>query len=129
MSKRAIKCRAGGTWTESRYFSFIRSALRQAWSRYPVKHQFLKSKQRPYTGSDKRTKFEYECEACKKIFKGKDVQVDHIIPAGSLLKYSDLPQFVENLFCEASNLQLLCKTCHSKKTAEERKNARRNKSN
>lgn len=121
---RGVKDMAGGTWTRSRYFSFIRSALRQSWSRYPVKHQFLKSKQLPYTGSDKRTKFEYECEACHSIFKGKDVQVDHIEPAGSLLKYEDLPAFVERLLCEADNLQLLCKECHKKKTAEERKNAR-----
>ena len=126
---RGVKTRANNTWTESRYFSFIRSALSQAWSRYPVKHQFLKSRQKPYSGSDKRTKFEYDCEECKQTFKGKDVQVDHIKPAGSLLKYEDLPSFVENLFCEVDNLQLLCKECHKKKTAEERKNARLAKKN
>ena len=124
---RGLKNRAGGTWTESRYFSFIRSALRQAWSRYPVKHQFLKSKQQPYIGDDNRTKYQYECEECHNIFKGKDVQVDHIEPAGSLLKYEDLPSFTKRLFCEADNLQLLCKECHKTKTAEERKQARKKK--
>jgi len=121
MAKRGEKCRAGNTWTEARYFSFIRSALRGAWSRFPVKHQFIKSKQLPYSGTDKRTKFEYECVECKGRFKGVDVQVDHIVPAGSLNKYTDLPSFVERLFCEADNLQIMCKECHKKKTKEERK--------
>jgi 5-methylcytosine-specific restriction endonuclease McrA len=35
--------------------------------------------------------------------------------------YDDLPSFVSNLFCEADNLQVLCKSCHKTKTAEERK--------
>lgn len=118
---RGVKDRAGGTWTKSRYFTFIRSALRGAWSRYPVKHQFMKSKQLPYSGTDKRTRFEYKCAECNNNFKGKDVQVDHIKPAGSLKDYEDLPRFVENLFCEADNLQIMCKPCHKKKTAEERK--------
>ena len=126
---RCNKTRANNTWTASRYFSFIRSALRPAWSRYPVKHQFLKSRQKPYSGSDKRTKFEYYCKECKQTFKGKDVPVDDINPAGSLLKDEDLPRFVANLFCEVDNLQLLCKECHKKKTAEESKNARLAKKN
>ena len=121
MAIRGQKVRASNTWTEARYFSFIRSALRQAWTRYPVKHQFLRSKQKPYTGDDKRTKFQYECEECKQIFKGKEVQVDHIKPAGSLKTFADLPSFASNLFCEIDNLQLLCKGCHAVKTKEERK--------
>lgn len=121
MAKRGEKVRAGKTWTEARYFSFMRSALRGAWSRYPVKHQFMKSKQLPYSGSDKRTRFEYECSECKQRFVGKDVQVDHKVPAGSLNKYEDLPSFAERLFCEADNLQIMCKPCHKVKTQEERK--------
>ena len=30
--------------------------------------------------------------------------------------YDDLPKFVETLFCEQDNLQVLCKTCHDEKT-------------
>jgi hypothetical protein len=53
----------------------------------------------------------------------KEVSVDHIIPAGSLRSFSDLPQFVEILFCEADNLQVLCHACHGRKTLNERKKA------
>lgn len=115
------KTRAGETWTESRYWTFIRSALRQAWSKYPVKYQVLNDNRRPFTGTDKRTKWEYQCAECKEWFKSKEVQVDHIESAGSLKSYEDLPDFVRRLFCEADNLQVMCKPCHKTKTQEERK--------
>jgi 5-methylcytosine-specific restriction endonuclease McrA len=117
--KRGVKCRAGDTWTEAKYFQFIRSTLRNSFSRYPVKYQVLKASQRYVTGQ--RHKYEHQCAKCKEWFKGKEVQVDHIKPAGSLKCYDDLPSFVSNLFCEADNLQVLCKACHKTKTAEERK--------
>jgi 5-methylcytosine-specific restriction endonuclease McrA len=117
--KRGVKCRAGNTWTESRYFQFIRTALRGAFSRYPVKYQVLKDSQRRVTGQ--RHKVEHQCAECQEWFKAKEVQVDHIKPAGSLKCYDDLPSFVSNLFCESDNLQVLCKQCHKAKTAEERK--------
>ena len=117
--KRGVKCRAGNTWTEARYFQFIRTALRGAWTRYPVKHQVLRKAGKPVKG--KRHKTEYQCNECKGWFMGKEVQVDHVTPAGSLKEYSDLPKFVETLFCEADNLQVLCKDCHKKKTDAERK--------
>lgn len=103
-------------WTKSRYFGFIRSALRRASVKYPVKYQVLQEARRPYSGKDKRTKWEYSCSICKKWFKTKDVEVDHIKPVGSLLKYSDLDRFCRRLFCEKDNLQVLCKSCHGEKT-------------
>lgn len=119
------KTKAGGTWTKARYFSFIRSALRRASSKYPVKWQVLEKARRPFRGKDKRTKWEYQCNSCKHWFKTKDVQVDHIIPAGSLRDYEDLAGFVERLFCEEDNLQVLCNTCHDVKTAKEKEEAKR----
>jgi hypothetical protein len=32
----------------------------------------------------------------------------------------DLPGFVERLFCEQDNLQVLCVSCHDKKTLKEK---------
>jgi len=118
---RGVKNKAGNTWTTARYFSFIRSALRRAWTKYPVKYQVLNKARTPYKGPDKRTKWLYKCAHCSNLFKSTEVQVDHIQPAGTLKDYSDLPQFVETLFCEESNLQVLCKECHNAKTKEERK--------
>jgi hypothetical protein len=59
---------------------------------------------------------------CKKWFKDKEVEVDHIVACGSLKEYSDLPGFIQRLFCEPEDLQILCKdVCHKKKTDSERK--------
>ena len=118
---RGLKARCGGLWTEARYFSFIRSNLRRAWSKYPVKFIVLKEARRPYEGDDKRTKWEYQCNICSNWFKTKDVEVDHIEPAGSLKKFGDLAGFCERLFCEKDNLRVLCKKCHKKITDAERK--------
>lgn len=47
----------------------------------------------------------------------KEVEVDHIVPCGTLKCVEDLPGFVTRLFCEADGFQVLCKAnCHSKKT-------------
>ena len=118
---RGVKNKAGDTWTTARYFGFIRSALRRAWTKYPVRYQVMDSARQPYTGKDKRTKWVYKCAECKKLYKSTEVQVDHIKPAGTLRCYDDLPAFVSTLFCEKDNLQVLCKECHAEKTKEERK--------
>jgi len=122
MGKRVPRTHAGGTWTKSQYFSFIRGALRKAATRYPVKHQVLDSVKKLVKG--KRHRFEYPCAACGDWFKRADVEVDHIKPAGSLKDYDDLPAFTRTLFCEEDNLQVLCKPCHNDKTQRERKAAK-----
>ena len=118
----APKTRNSGTLTESAFWSFIRSALRQK-SRWwkPVSECKQKAK-RAYKGSNKRQKFEYQCNHCKNWYAEKNINVDHIIPAGTLTCANDLPGFVERLFVEAEGLQVLCSNCHDKKTAKEREN-------
>jgi len=108
-------------WTDSRYFGFIRSALRKASVKYPLKFKTLQACRRPYSGEDKRTKWEYQCNSCKGWFKTKEVNVDHIKPAGTLRTFDDLPEFVSTLFCSSDNLQVLCTQCHDIKSKEERK--------
>lgn len=118
--RKSPRVRNAGTMTESAFWSFIRSALRQK-SRFwkPIVQAKLKAR-RPYKGPNKRLKFEYQCNACKEWFPEKLINVDHICPAGSLNSAQDLPGFVTRLFCELDNLQVLCEKCHDVKTKQEK---------
>jgi len=120
-TSRVPKTRNSGTMTESAFWSFIRSALRQK-SRWwkPITECKMKAR-RPYKGPNKRQKFEYLCNSCKTWFPDKQINVDHIVGAGSLNCGQDLPGFVDRLFCEQDNLQVLCTTCHDHKTKLEKK--------
>lgn len=52
----------------------------------------------------------------------KSVEVNHIIPVGSLRNYQDLPGFCERLFVEdPKSLEVVCKDCHLEITQEQRK--------
>lgn len=114
--KVVVKPRCNGTMTESAFWSFIRSALRQK-SRFwkPITECKLQAR-RLYKGPNKRQKYEHQCNVCKNWFIAKKINVDHITPAGSLNCAQDLPGFVDRLFCEVDGLQCLCTKCHDKKT-------------
>jgi 5-methylcytosine-specific restriction endonuclease McrA len=122
----AEKTRNNNTMTESAYMSMIRSVLRRGF-RYWKPLQACKTASRlPYTGDNKQQKWTYRCNKCGEWFMGKEVQVDHIYPVGSLKSLDDLADFVENLTAEgfngdgSSNYQTLCKPCHKVKTKRER---------
>ena len=122
---RVERTRNAGTMTESMFWSMIRSALRNKSRWWKPITECKKKSRRKYVGPNKRQKFEYRCNDCSGWFSEKNIAVDHIIPAGQLNNYNDLPGFVERLFCESENLQCLCEFCHNKKTKNERKSQNR----
>jgi 5-methylcytosine-specific restriction endonuclease McrA len=65
---------------------------------------------------------EYLCSICKQFHPKKNVEVNHIVPAGSLRSYADIPEFCARLFSEdPANYEVLCKDCHLDVTKEQRK--------
>lgn len=63
---------------------------------------------------------QYECAMCKELFRDKEVQVDHRNPVIDIEKgWQGWDSFIERLFCEVDQLDVLCKTCHGVKTAHE----------
>lgn len=124
-ASKVVKTRNAGTMTESQYFSKIRSILRSGFRYYKPMAIALENASRPYKGLNKRLKKEYQCAKCKEWFPRKEVEIDHLIPCGSLKCYDDIVPFIKNLTQEdPKSYQILCKPDHLNKTLEERKQAK-----
>jgi len=126
MSKRRVaRTRNSGTLTESAYWSVVRSALRRAFRYWKPAQEAKTNARRAYKGKKKRQKWEYQCASCNEWFKEKEVQIDHIIAAGSLRCGDDLKGFLERLTPEkSSSYQILCKKCHKLKTKKDKDNGK-----
>lgn len=130
MKRSAIKTRCSGTWTEAKFITFVKNQLRGATRKWPPISQVMKEAW--------VSRGIYRCNDCKKdvplTVKGKrNVFVDHIKPIiNPAVGFTTWDDFINNLFSEKDNLQVLCGACHTIKTTEERKLAverRKNKKN
>lgn len=113
----------GGAWTEGRYRTFVTSALRAGARRWPPKYSTLNAaktekKINPKTG---RIAQHFKCEMCQQEFTQKEMEVDHIRPVIDPVEgFKSWDSFIDRLFCEANNLQAICKGCHKEKTKQEK---------
>ena len=117
------KKRNGGEWTDSRFRSFVTSALRAASRRWPPKFKALKEAfvGRKINKKTGKLAMHYKCAKCKKHFVAADVQVDHVLPVvDPKVGFVGWDSFIDRIFCEIENLQVLCKPCHKVKTEEEK---------
>lgn len=120
------------SWNED---SALRSAWRRIFSRSPIVREILVKGKRyvPKINKDgeksKKDSVEFLCNVCKNWVKasvgGKgNVQVDHIVPVISVDntsgKVQDWNVFKKALFCQAQNLQIICRNCHIQKSNDER---------
>ncbi len=119
MVKRVAKNRNGGTKSEAAYWAMVRSALRRAFRYWRPATDCKMNARRPNQSDNKRMKWEYQCNHCDKWFPDKEVQIDHIVPVGTLKCGDDLKGFMERLTPE-TGFQILCHPCHQIKTNEER---------
>lgn len=95
---------------------FSRSELRQqALDKVTIEHTDIK---RPRV-----TRWGY-CENCGEVTPRYKLDVDHISPKIPVHKSFDqlsLDEYVDAAWCELTNLQCLCESCHDKKSALETK--------
>ncbi len=111
-------------WTDGRFRSFITSALRGGFSRFPNKYNALKDAfvSKKVNKKSGRVAAHYRCAGCSKTFPSKDVQVDHILPVvDPITGFVGWDVYIQRMFCPPENLQVLCKPCHASKTKKERK--------
>lgn len=120
--------RNNGRWTEARYRSFITSALRSASRRWPPKYETLKEAfvDRIINKKTGKLAAHYRCAKCQQLFPAKDVQVDHVNPVvDPATGFVSWDVYIDRMFCDSVNLQVLCTECHKTKTAKEKDAAKR----
>lgn len=131
--KQAVKPRNGGQWTEARFNSFIKGALRAASSRWGPKYETKKNariKRGVYLCAGYyRDSHEVPASLPPKPgnIRRRQVAVDHIEPVvDPKVGFVDWDEVVKRMFVEVEGFQLLCPECHDNKTADER-SERKNK--
>lgn len=110
----------GGQWTVGRFNSFITSILRSGSRRWGPKYETLASAKtvKKVNELSGRVAQHFRCANCQGEFPAKLVDVDHITPIGFDKTWDE---FINGLYCEKENLQVLCKPCHKAKTLKEKK--------
>lgn len=124
-----VKRYNSGQWTESRFNSFIKSALRSASVRWPPRYETLAD---AYVGTIKNVKTgrmakHYQCNCCKNAFPAKDVQVNHIVPVVPVDGFDSWDAVIARMYCEKDGLEVLCIPCHKQVTQEENILRKKNK--
>lgn len=107
--------------TEAAFYAWVRGQLRRGWSRHPVKHLYLK--QNRYKKENARGKMTWHltCEQCELAAPQTQIEIDHIVPAGSFTCKEDIQGFVERLyFVTFDTIRAVCKECHGILTHQER---------
>lgn len=116
-------------WTSARMKSFIISALRGSFRRFPPKQQcindaYIETKINEFTG---RMAKHYECNECKGSFPRTMVEADHIISiVDPSIGFVDWNTWVERAFVPVEGFRCLCKPCHKLRTSAERKKKNEN---
>jgi len=67
-----------------------------------------------------RLVFHSRCDECNGVFPEVNCAVDHITPVVPITGFDSWDGVIERMFCEVENLQVLCNSCHTKKTKEEK---------
>lgn len=107
--------------------SAIRGALRRAFARSPIVQEIVNRSRReiPRYKKDgsrhKKNWVQRQCQVCGEWASSSKMAVDHITPVISIDEgFQDWNEFIDRLWCDESNLQLICSVCHDSKTQSER---------
>lgn len=117
-----------GQWTQARFNSFIKSALRSASQRWPPKYTVLSKAKtgKKINSKTGRLAEHYLCAACKEAFPAKDVQVNHKFPVIPVSGFDSWDDVIKRLFCEEDGLEVLCIPCHKAITKQENEERKHN---
>ena len=112
---------------DTKTIKLIQNQLRKSSIIWHIRAEVLKeAKTRMHIGQYKngkdKYKVKYKCACCKRPYNDDQVEVDHIIEVAndtlppSKMDQENLFKWISQLFCDKSNLQVLCIGCHQAKT-------------
>lgn len=114
-------------YIDTKTIKLIQNALRRSTVMWHVRNEVLNeaktyNKIGIYKNGKDKYKKKYKCAKCNKLWNSEQVEVDHIIEVAhdtlppSKMREEDLFKWISQLFCEKSNMQVLCVGCHQAKT-------------
>lgn len=101
--------------------------MRRLSIKYPPRLNVLNAAKTTYYITSKKgtpvKRVSFKCSICNtEGLKSKDVEVDHIESVvDTSTGFTTIEEFVNRLFCEQSNLRLICKSCHTIETNKQLK--------
>lgn len=101
----------------------LRSAIRLIWSRSKERREILKKVS--YKGTawihsiPDPNGYYFQCDSCDREWPIQMAEVDHEPPIGTLESWKDTSKFIEKMFFGPQ--RAICKLCHKKKTAFQRR--------
>lgn len=103
----------------------ITRGIRLLWTKFSPTRRYLLNSQKKQIAKFKQDGTEskvmmnvWECSECGELVAERDV--DHVDPVGKLpTTEEELPAWVGRLFCDLSNIRILCKPCHKKVSAKQ----------
>lgn len=104
--------------------NLLKGAIRRVFARSELRLEALKKvKINHFDPNRKRVTKWSRCPQCNENTPSYLMVVDHIlpiIPVNLSLEEMSWDEVVDATWCDKNNLQAICKTCHNKKTKEER---------
>jgi 5-methylcytosine-specific restriction endonuclease McrA len=110
------------SWTPAKFKQWIISLLRKGTLRWPPRNDVLKAARtgKKLNKLTNRMCFHYKCNKCKKEFPSSKIAVDHIKPVVDVnTGFTTWDDYINRMFCSIHGFQVLCSTCHDKKTEKE----------
>lgn len=90
---------------DKKLVAWVKGGLRRMWGKSTQRRNALLGAKVEYG--------KYRCNSCGKVHQRKNIQVDHRDAIGRFVGFDT---YIEKLFCETSKLDVLCVSCHKKKT-------------
>ena len=121
--------RNGGQWSEARFTTFIKNALRSAAKRWGPKFACIKACYvedgiNPATGHKCKL---HRCPQCNGLFPQGEIFADHITAVVGPEGFVDWNTFIERLFSEKEGYDACCRQCHLRRSLHENQVRKNNK--